>query len=57
MRMREESGMDLSMKFLNDWRSDVEMGHSLLLNGNVDGEPIVLGNDRRLNGCSAGIED
>ena len=32
------------------------MGHSLSLNRKADGEKVVLGDDKRLNGYSVGIE-
>ena len=37
-----ESGMDRSVKFLNDHKREMEMGHPLLLNGDVDREPLCL---------------
>ena len=37
-----ESGMDRSVKFLNDRKRETEMGHPLSLNGDVDGEPLCL---------------
>lgn len=37
-----ESGIGHSIEFLNGWKRDVKMGHSLSLNGKADGEPLSL---------------
>ena len=50
-----ESGLGLLMEFLNGWKSDANMGHSLSLNRG-ERRSIVLGNDEGLDSCSAGIE-
>jgi hypothetical protein len=34
--------MDRSIEFLNDYKREAGLGHSLSLNRNVDGEPLCL---------------
>jgi len=50
-----ESGMGHSIAFLNGCKREVEMGHSLLLNRDIDGEPLCLAMTSGLMAAQQGL--